>query len=138
MKCRGLLWYLLPFLVLALWVGWVGATDAQAGTPITATLTWVDNSNNELGFRIERKSDPAGCSGAVPFVEIATVGAGVVTYIDSTLLPSTPYCYRVRAWNTVDGTAGGIVQFSVGYAGPAYYPFVIPASPTGLGVVAGP
>jgi hypothetical protein len=111
------------------------APNAQAAT---ATLTWQDNSTNEMGFTVERKSDPAGCAGAVPFVVLGSVGANIKTYVDATILDNTPYCYRVQAWNTVDGTAGGTKQFSVGYAGPTYYPFVIPATPSLLGVTAGP
>jgi hypothetical protein len=109
--------------------------DAQAAT---ATLTWQDNSTNEMGFTVERKSDPAGCAGVVPFVVLGSVGANIKTYVDATILDNTPYCYRVQAWNTVDGTAGGTKQYSVGYAGPTYYPFVIPVGPSLLGVTAGP
>jgi hypothetical protein len=120
-------------LILAFVLGSVGIGEAAS-----ATLTWQDNSTNEMGFIVERKSDPAGCAGVVPFVVLGSVGANIKTYVDATILDNTPYCYRVQAWNTVDGTAGGTKQYSVGYAGPTYYPFVIPVGPSLLGVTAGP
>jgi len=66
------------------------------------TLTWSDNSTNEDGFRIERA---AGLNSTQGFIEIATVGANVTTYIDAELPNSTPYTYRLRAYNTA-GNSG--------------------------------
>lgn len=68
------------------------------------TLTWIDNSNNELGFKIERA---AGLNATSGFSQIATVPVDVVTYIDSNLPNSTSYSYRVRAYN-----AAGDSQYS--------------------------
>lgn len=53
-------------------------------------LKWKDNSTNESGFEVERKS--AGGS----FIKIATIRAGTTTYTDSGLAPEQ-YTYRVRA-----------------------------------------
>jgi len=55
-------------------------------------LNWIDNSDNETGFSIERASDPVGQWG-----EIDTVGANVNTYTDMGLGNSAHYYYRVRA-----------------------------------------
>lgn len=63
------------------------------------TLNWTDNSSNESGFRIER------ATGSGAFAEIATVPAGVVTYVDAGLPNSTTYSYRVRAFNAA-GNSG--------------------------------
>jgi hypothetical protein len=57
-------------------------------------LTWADNSSNETGFRIERKTGAAGM-----FSVITTTGPNVTSYNDSTLSDSTMYCYRVNAFN---------------------------------------
>src|SRR5262245_23493780 len=57
-------------------------------------LTWVDSTTNELGFSIERSTGTTGSFG-----QIATTGAGVTSYTDSTLTNATTYCYRVRAFN---------------------------------------
>jgi len=65
---------------------------AQSSSQIN--LTWKDNAGNETGFKIERRM------GAGSFVQIATTGAGVTTYSDTSgLSPSTMYTYRVRAYN---------------------------------------
>lgn len=104
----------------------------------TATLTWSDMSTNELGFTVQRKAEP--CAGTVAtFGEIATVGANVATYVDSTVVSGNTYCYRVNAWNTVDGTANGTKQFSAwsNTAG-ILIPFGVPVVPGQLGVVAAP
>jgi hypothetical protein len=55
-------------------------------------LTWQDNSDDETGFRIERKT----VSGS--YSQIATVGANVTSYSSSRLSASTTYYYRVRAY----------------------------------------
>jgi len=54
-------------------------------------LTWVDNSSNELGFRIERSADGIG------FAEIAIVGTNVTAFRDAA--PVSPSFYRFRAYN---------------------------------------
>lgn len=58
-------------------------------------LLWTDNSNNESGFKIERKQ---GCCG--PWTLVATVGANATTYQSSGLACNTTYAYRVWAYNS--------------------------------------
>jgi transcriptional regulator CtsR len=65
-------------------------------TPISASqinLTWQDNSSDETGFKIEKKT------GTGSYSQIATVGADVTSYSNSGLSASTTYYYRVRAYN---------------------------------------
>jgi predicted phage tail protein len=57
-------------------------------------LAWNDNSYNEFGFRIERKTGVTGT-----YTQIATVGPDVTSYTDPNLAPATIYFYRVRAFN---------------------------------------
>lgn len=57
-------------------------------------LSWVDQSNNETGFRIERALGAGGS-----FTEIDLVGANVTNYSDTGLSDDTEYCYRARAYN---------------------------------------
>ncbi|HEU4836449.1 MAG TPA: metallophosphoesterase [Pyrinomonadaceae bacterium] len=80
-----------------------------APTSLTATavsnsrinLSWTDNSTDESGFRIERCKNP-NCTN---FTQIAQVGAGVVTFADTTVSRNTAYNYRVRAFNAAGNSA---------------------------------
>jgi len=56
------------------------------------SLRWNDNSNNEIGFRLEKKEYGARTS----WVQIATLGPGIINYVDST---ESSVSYRVRAYN---------------------------------------
>jgi hypothetical protein len=58
----------------------------------TVALTWTDNSDNETGFRVERKT-------AEGFVAVGTVAPEVETFTDTGLFPNTQYTYRVVALN---------------------------------------
>lgn len=57
-------------------------------------LTWLDNSTDEDGFNIDRKTGMTGI-----YTPIASVGADTTTFTDSGLLNDTEYCYRVYAFN---------------------------------------
>jgi hypothetical protein len=61
-------------------------------------LHWSDNSTNENGFEIERRTTTSA------FTKIASVGSNVNTYADLGLANATMYCYRVRAFNS-NGTS---------------------------------
>lgn len=69
------------------------ALTAKAVSNSRIDLTWKDNSDNEKGFKIERRT------GTGSYVEIATVGPNITTYSDTGLLRRTTYYYRVRAYN---------------------------------------
>ena len=69
--------------------------EAQGISPNEIRLTWKDNSDNEKGFKIERKTD------STDWNEIKTVGANVIEYTDTELTPNTKYYYRVKAYNVI-------------------------------------
>jgi transcriptional regulator CtsR len=72
------------------------APSNLVATPISSSridLTWQDNSSDETGFKIERKT------GSGSYSQIATVGAGVSSYSNAYLSAGTTYYYRVRAYN---------------------------------------
>jgi len=71
-----------------------GGLTATAASNVKINLAWKDSSNNETGFKIERKKTATGT-----YAQIATVGANVKTFADSALLANTVYFYRVRAFN---------------------------------------
>jgi hypothetical protein len=79
------------FPILLLLIACVRYGEAQAAQ---LRLSWIDNSNNEDGFEIERKIGENGT-----FAQIASQGANFNFYSDGNLMPGTPYCYRVRAFN---------------------------------------
>jgi N-acetylneuraminic acid mutarotase len=63
-------------------------------------LAWTDGSNNESGFKIERKTGSGGS-----WQQIATVAAGVTGYDNTGLSSNTYYVYRVRAYNGAGNSA---------------------------------
>jgi hypothetical protein len=58
------------------------------------TLTWVDQSDGETGFSIERKATTTGVYGV-----LAKTSAGTITYVDTSVAGGSTYCYRVQAFN---------------------------------------
>ena len=102
---------------------------AQAST---ITLGWTDNSNNEMGFTVERATAACPATSAT-WTVIGSPAANVVTYADATVISGTAYCYRVNACNTVDGTAGGTKQYSA-YSNSVgkVAPFTPPNAPSNL------
>ncbi|MCE0523396.1 MAG: putative Ig domain-containing protein [Methylacidiphilales bacterium] len=68
----------------------VRATVANSST---INLQWTDNSYNESGFIIERQINGGS------YTQIATVGAGVTTYSDTTLSSTANISYQVMAYN---------------------------------------
>ena len=62
-------------------------------------LTWVDNSDDENGFTIERKKSDGS------YLQIATVGKNDTNYTNTGLSSDTKYSYRVRAYNSSGNSA---------------------------------
>ncbi len=83
-------------------------------------LSWTDNSNNETGFKIERKT---GINGT--YLQVASTGANIATYSDTGLTAGTTYYYRVRAYNSKGDSAYSNEANAVTTASP-------PTSPSGL------
>ena len=92
-------------------------------------LAWTDNSDNESGFKVERATSN---DFSLNLTLLVTTAAGVNHYSDTTVAPSTPYFYRVRATNWgVDSTNSNTA--------PATTPSeTAPAAPSGLAAVASP
>lgn len=88
-NCSGSPWGRIAAAFLLLITVW--SVEAAAGQ---LSLTWVDNSTDELGFSVERSTETTDT-----FTEIATTEPGVTAYTDASLADATTYCYRVRAFN---------------------------------------
>jgi len=65
---------------------------AQENLTGTVEINWVDNSDNETSYIIERSD-----INSTDFREIARVDADVTTYSDSNIEGETQYYYRVKA-----------------------------------------
>ena len=72
--------------------------SAASISSIQININWTDNSENESGFRIERKN--AGGS----YQSIADTTAGIEDYNDTSCSAATTYTYRVLAINS-DGNS---------------------------------
>jgi len=72
-----------------------GNLFAQANSSTQINLQWTDNSNNETGFKIERKT------AAGQYEQIGMTGMNSTTYSDQGLMPNTTYYYRVAAYNSI-------------------------------------
>ena len=60
----------------------------------SAVISWTDNSTDEVGFIVERRTGRGGA-----WTAIGDVDADVVTFEDTGLEPKTTYYYRVSATN---------------------------------------
>ena len=87
--------FILIFFFLLAALSW--QSQASAGQ---LQLAWSDNSNNEDGFRIERKTGTSGT-----FSQITSVGVNVTAYTDTNLIDGTTYCYRLAAFNSAGNSA---------------------------------
>ena len=67
---------------------------ASATGYATVDLSWTDESDNETGFRVERKEGGAGVYSAA-----GNVAANTASFADTGLSPNTTYFYRVIAFN---------------------------------------
>jgi hypothetical protein len=79
---------------------------AQAISSQQVNLTWTDNSGNETGFAIYRRSDGGD------WVPIAVIGPNITQFVDNGVRPSITYTYRVQAINDL-GTSGWSNEASV-------------------------
>jgi formylglycine-generating enzyme required for sulfatase activity len=75
---------------------------AEAVSSRQINLTWDDNSNNEDGFKVERKTGAGGV-----WSEIRQTIADITSYGNSGLASNTTYYYRVLCFN-----AGGNSAYS--------------------------
>jgi uncharacterized protein (TIGR02145 family) len=63
------------------------------------SLSWTDNSTNEDGFKVERKTT------STSYAQIATISKDITSFTDSTLSPNTQYIYRVYSFNSAGSSA---------------------------------
>ncbi|MDB5331402.1 MAG: hypothetical protein JWP03_2553, partial [Phycisphaerales bacterium] len=78
------------------------ALVATAASGTQVNLTWHDNSNNESGFDLERKT---GVGGTFAPVFGSPLSANTTAYVDTGLTPGTTYYYEIRALNSTANSA---------------------------------
>jgi hypothetical protein len=91
-----------------------GGLTANAASSSTINLFWTDNSSNELGFRLERKTGSTGI-----YALIATLPANQTGYTDAGLQASTTYFYRIKAYNNAGESGYSTEAFATTSGGTA-------------------
>jgi hypothetical protein len=87
-----------------------GAPEAPSGLQVLATcnaltLTWMDNSSREDGFRIYRQE--VGAEDSLQL--LATLGPNMQSFADGTVVTERAYLYAVRSFNASGESAGSNV-----------------------------
>jgi hypothetical protein len=103
------------------------APSSLTAIAVSATqinLLWIDNSNNEDGFKIERQ-DPGQ-----PYVQIGNAPASATTYSDPGRATGVLYNYRVSAYNGAGSS--GTIQTSITIPGGPPAPPAPPAAPSNV------
>ena len=74
--------------------------QAVAASSFSVDLAWTDNSYDEDGFRVERKTGVDGT-----WAQVGSTGPDVAAFRDSGLIDDTTYFYRVKAFNNAGGSS---------------------------------
>ena len=97
---------------------------AKAKSSTQLVLGWKDNSNNETGFKVEKKE--GACGSINSWTQIATKPSNKATHTVSGLTPGTTYSFRIKAYNASgDSTYTNCASAKTGAPGS-------PASPSNL------
>ena len=73
---------------------------ATAVSPFRIDLSWRDNSDEEEGFRVQRRME-----GSSDWIDIGATTGATTTYSDTGLEPTTSYRYRVHAYRNIVASA---------------------------------
>ena len=77
-----------------------GGLTATAVSSSEVDLDWQDNSDNETGFRVQRRQGDSD-----DWVQVGTAATNAATFSDTGLLADTLYHYRVQAFNDTESSA---------------------------------
>ncbi|MEN9656249.1 MAG: hypothetical protein RL311_1212 [Bacteroidota bacterium] len=89
-------------------------------------LTWTDNSTNELGFKVERKT------GSGTYSVIGTTTSNELIFNDSNLIPSTTYTYRVCSYNNTGNSLTYSSEITVTTNTPITKPVITTTTPSSI------
>jgi subtilisin family serine protease len=78
-----------------------GSLVATAVSSFQIDLSWIDTTDNEDGFKIERCADAASNCGSDPanYQQIAQTTANATAFSDTSVAEIRSYTYRIRAFN---------------------------------------
>lgn len=91
---------------------------AAASSATRVDLQWSDNTTTELGFGVERSTD------GVNFTAASATSPRAANFVDSGLVPSTTYWYRVRAVSSAGNSDYSNVAMVTTPAAPAWQSIV--------------
>jgi hypothetical protein len=89
------------------------SADAVPYASNIVTISWLDGSSNEAGFRVERSTD-----GGASWVAAGTTGVDETAFWDQGLLSEQRACYRVVAFNHVGDSPASNTDCTTPPAGP--------------------
>ena len=78
--------------------------SAVSNQPGEVELNWVDNADNEDGYKVERSENTSAQSvmnTLYTWVEIASLPSGSTYYLDATPTEGTSYSFRIKAFNSL-------------------------------------
>jgi uncharacterized repeat protein (TIGR02543 family) len=102
-RCHWKHWGVLIGTVLAFVLvgGFLSGADHAAAATSSLTTAWDDPTPNDHdGFTLQRKTGTTGT-----YSLLATLGASVRSYLDTTATAGTTYCYEVAAYNASGSSA---------------------------------
>jgi hypothetical protein len=89
-------------------------------------LSWTDNSTNELGFKIERRT------GSGTYSVIGTTTTNELIFNDSNLSPSTAYTYKVCSYNSTGNSLTYSNEITVTTNTPITKPVLTTTTPSSI------
>ncbi|MEZ0609776.1 GEVED domain-containing protein [Fibrella sp. WM1] len=93
----------------------VNLSAVLAANAKTVSLSWQDVANNEMGFFVERSTNPTNA-----FVAVGGTGPNQTTFVDAGVQSNVTYYYRIRPSNTTTGSLSPVVSIAVPVCRPTY------------------
>lgn len=81
----------------------------KADSLSNVTITWKDNSTNEMGFFVERATNFKG-----PFVAVGGTAPDSTVFVDRKVASNMKYYYRIKPSNTTINSLSGVDSVTVG------------------------
>jgi hypothetical protein len=140
MRLRGLFWFVVPWLVLALWVGWAETAGNTVG-PNQCTMTWTQaptNANGSpltdlSGWRIFVYTMP-GQIGATATATVPAAGPAPVGVLNLTFDCRGLTLSEGQKYATVKAVDLGLLESAPAVESPFVWNAVAPATPGGFAV----